>query len=153
MSVRPRPGTVECSLEKLTAGRMAEKMAEPLPSGSVRIQSTAPPAYRGCSSIGRASAFQADCCRFESGRPLWTPGPVAQRLEQATHNRLVGGSNPSRPSIMLRHLHAERAVHLWRAIYQSYLTVQACAPPDYFFLDVRLFSLVSGLPLGYTSES
>lgn len=25
------------------------------------------------------------------------PGPVAQRLEQATHNRLVGGSNPSGP--------------------------------------------------------
>lgn len=25
-------------------------------------------------------------------------GPVAQRLEQATHNRLVAGSNPSRPS-------------------------------------------------------
>ena len=25
-------------------------------------------------------------------------GPVAQRLEQATHNRLVVGSNPSRPS-------------------------------------------------------
>ncbi len=24
-------------------------------------------------------------------------GPVAQRLEPATHNRLVGGSNPSRP--------------------------------------------------------
>ena len=24
-------------------------------------------------------------------------GPVAQRLEQATHNRLVGGSNPSGP--------------------------------------------------------
>ena len=26
-------------------------------------------------------------------------GPVAQRLEQATHNRLVGGSNPSRPNV------------------------------------------------------
>jgi hypothetical protein len=26
-------------------------------------------------------------------------GPIAQRLEQATHNRLVGGSNPSGPTI------------------------------------------------------
>ena len=26
-------------------------------------------------------------------------GPVAQRLEQSTHNRLVVGSNPSRPSL------------------------------------------------------
>ena len=26
-------------------------------------------------------------------------GPIAQRLEQTTHNRLVGGSNPSRPTI------------------------------------------------------
>ena len=25
-------------------------------------------------------------------------GPIAQRLEQTTHNRLVGGSNPSRPT-------------------------------------------------------
>ena len=25
-------------------------------------------------------------------------GPIAQRLEQATHNRLVGGSNPSGPT-------------------------------------------------------
>ena len=26
-------------------------------------------------------------------------GPIAQRLEQTTHNRLGGGSNPSRPTI------------------------------------------------------
>ncbi len=26
-------------------------------------------------------------------------GPVAQRLEQGTHNPLVGGSNPSGPTI------------------------------------------------------
>ena len=26
-------------------------------------------------------------------------GPIAQRLEQTTHNRLVGGSNPSGPTI------------------------------------------------------
>ena len=30
---------------------------------------------------------------------LWWPlGPIAQWLEQATHNRLVGGSNPSGPT-------------------------------------------------------
>ncbi len=27
-------------------------------------------------------------------------GPIAQGLEQATHNRLVGGSNPSGPTIL-----------------------------------------------------
>ena len=27
-------------------------------------------------------------------------GPIAQRLEQATHNRLVLGSNPSGPTIL-----------------------------------------------------
>jgi hypothetical protein len=27
-------------------------------------------------------------------------GPVAQRLEQGTHNPLVGGSNPSGPTIL-----------------------------------------------------
>src|SRR4051794_40823558 len=27
-------------------------------------------------------------------------GPIAQRLEQATHNRLVGGSNPSGPTLL-----------------------------------------------------
>jgi hypothetical protein len=31
---------------------------------------------------------------------LRLPGPIAQRLEQATHNRLVGGSNPSGPTIL-----------------------------------------------------
>ena len=29
-------------------------------------------------------------------------GPIAQRLEQATHNRLVLGSNPSRPTTYLQ---------------------------------------------------
>ncbi len=28
-------------------------------------------------------------------------GPIAQRLEQTTHNRLVGGSNPSGPTILI----------------------------------------------------
>src|ERR1035437_1431605 len=31
-------------------------------------------------------------------------GPIAQWLEQATHNRLVGGSNPSGPTISNRHV-------------------------------------------------
>ncbi len=31
-------------------------------------------------------------------RPPVTQGPVAQRLEQGTHNPLVGGSNPSGPT-------------------------------------------------------
>ena len=32
--------------------------------------------------------------------PKWSFGPVAQRLEQATHNRLVPGSNPGGPTIL-----------------------------------------------------
>jgi hypothetical protein len=35
-------------------------------------------------------------CRFESGQRYH--GTVAQRSEQATHNRLVEGSNPSGPT-------------------------------------------------------
>ena len=35
-------------------------------------------------------------------------GPVAQRLEPATHNRLVGGSNPSRPNQGLSIVRASR---------------------------------------------
>ncbi len=62
------------------------------------------------SPSGKASAFQADIRGFESRLPLcfcgWRlafranrfPGPVAQWLAQATHNRLVEGSNPSGPT-------------------------------------------------------
>src|SRR6202049_1076972 len=32
-----------------------------------------------------------------------TPGPVAQRLEQGTHNPLVPGSNPGGPSLLRAH--------------------------------------------------
>ncbi len=32
--------------------------------------------------------------------PLPRAGPIAQWLEQATHNRLVGGSNPSGPTLL-----------------------------------------------------
>ena len=35
----------------------------------------------------------------ETGYGLARNGSVAQRLEPAAHNRLVGGSNPSRPTI------------------------------------------------------
>ena len=71
------------------------------------------------SPSGKALAFQANIRGFESRRPLlrkcsgimcqatihWnmTPehlihGPVAQWLEQATHNRLIVGSNPTGPT-------------------------------------------------------
>ena len=45
----------------------------------------------------RPAAFAA--LTWHSARDAMTArGPVAQRLEQATHNRLVGGSNPSGPN-------------------------------------------------------
>ena len=66
------------------------------------------------SPSGKASAFQADIRGFESRLPLWRGrqvpgsledlapfrdnGPVAQWLAQATHNRLVAGSNPAGPT-------------------------------------------------------
>jgi hypothetical protein len=72
------------------------------------------------SPSGKASAFQADIRGFESRLPLresasvsrfrcpsrdtghWSTscfsGLVAQRLAQATHNRLVAGSNPAGPT-------------------------------------------------------
>ena len=50
--------------------------------------------------------LQLHAARLENQPPLhwriWLPqvveGPVAQRLEQGTHNPLVGGSNPSGPT-------------------------------------------------------
>ena len=58
------------------------------------------------SPSGKASAFQADIRGFESRLPLLFIGeyrrtgfgPVAQWLAQATHNRLVAGSNPAGPT-------------------------------------------------------
>ena len=42
------------------------------------------------------------------GKLLAQVGPIAQWLEQATHNRLVGGSSPSGPTILpLAHLHLD----------------------------------------------
>src|SRR5438034_2760472 len=40
------------------------------------------------SGQGRRRVFRMPC-----------GGPIAQRSEQATHNRLVGGSNPSGPTV------------------------------------------------------
>ena len=51
------------------------------------------------------SYFWNHCFSFEVARKrpvsqyLSTCGPVAQRLEQGTHNPLVLGSNPSGPTI------------------------------------------------------
>jgi hypothetical protein len=39
-------------------------------------------------------------------------GPVAQRLEQGTHNPLAGGSNPSGPTNQLECIH--RPMTAWR---------------------------------------
>ena len=66
------------------------------------------------SPSGKASAFQADIRGFESRLPLcysagsrqnhggWNQGPMAQWLAQATHNRLVVGSNPTGPTNLLQ---------------------------------------------------
>src|SRR5687768_7575521 len=43
------------------------------------------------------------CNSGKRGRSIWprlTSGAIAQRLEQATHKRLVLGSNPSGPTIL-----------------------------------------------------
>ena len=44
--------------------------------------------------------FQASICESEQV----IEGPVAQRLEQGTHNPLVVGSNPTGPTLMLNEL-------------------------------------------------
>ena len=70
------------------------------------------------SPSGKASAFQADIRGFESRLPLLFIGgyrrtgfgPVAQWLAQATHNRLVAGSNPAGPTSILGSALIERMV-------------------------------------------
>jgi hypothetical protein len=70
----------------------------PLPHGTMMPARESP--------SGKASAFQADIRGFESRLPLLFVaghcqtgiGLVAQRLAQATHNRLVAGSNPAGPT-------------------------------------------------------
>ena len=41
-----------------------------------------------------------DCKVVRVRVPLSAPGPVAQWLEQGTHNPLVAGSNPAGPTIL-----------------------------------------------------
>ena len=54
---------------------------------------------RGNSSIGRATAFQAVGCGFETRFPLQkTYAGVAQSVEQLICNQQVAGSNPAASS-------------------------------------------------------
>tara|TARA_B100000809_G_scaffold101293_1_gene99849 strand:- start:70 stop:468 length:399 start_codon:yes stop_codon:yes gene_type:complete len=46
-----------------------------------------------------AKVFKNTLTQLEKKQNSESFGPIAQRLEQTTHNRLVGGSNPSRPTI------------------------------------------------------
>ena len=46
-----------------------------------------------------SKVFKNTITQLEKEQKLKPLGPIAQRLEQTTHNRLVGGSNPSRPTI------------------------------------------------------
>ena len=78
------------------------------------------------------------------------PGPVAQRLEQGTHNPLVGGSNPSGPTIFDQDGHKfadrlhQRVVTRFKAVQRrgNQVFVARCAPHglrprDAGFLQVR----------------
>ena len=46
-----------------------------------------------------SKVFSKTLTQLEKEQNLEPLGPIAQRLEQTTHNRLVGGSNPSGPTI------------------------------------------------------
>ena len=48
----------------------------------------------GSSSVGRASAFQAECREFDPRLPLHTKASLAQMVEHTTFNRVVTGSSP-----------------------------------------------------------
>lgn len=50
-----------------------------------------------CESEDRAGGWISHLVAGSNPAPPFYFGPVAQRLEQATHNRLVHGSNPGRP--------------------------------------------------------
>ena len=53
--------------------------------------------------IVEIDARPSDCLAIaaaQNGRATGAVGPIAQRLEQATHNRLVPGSNPGGPTII-----------------------------------------------------
>ena len=68
---------------------------------------------RGSSSVGRASAFQAERRRFESGLPLQTSAHLAQLVEhvlgkdEVTSSILVVGSKVSRKT-QARNGHSRR---------------------------------------------
>ena len=49
---------------------------------------------RGNSSVGRASAFQAECREFEPRFPLQIYASLAQLVEHLTLNQEVTGSTP-----------------------------------------------------------
>ncbi len=65
--------------------------------GTKRVQSIA----RWRSANRFPAGLRTIDLRFEAKDNFRAFGPVAQRLEQATHNRLVLGSNPSGPTITL----------------------------------------------------
>lgn len=49
----------------------------------------------GSSSVGRASAFQAECREFDPRFPLqFKDASLAQLVEHTTFNRVATGSNP-----------------------------------------------------------
>jgi len=58
-----------------------------------RARSTAGARHR-CARVAKAR-----CSQYRRGLPAHAAGPVAQWLEPAAHNGLVGGSSPSRPTI------------------------------------------------------
>ena len=56
----------------------------------------------GVEGLRRLGLTCCDPLRYSKiviGRSICHRGPVAQRLEQGTHNPLVGGSNPSGPTM------------------------------------------------------
>ena len=59
-------------------GTLAQLVAHRTFNPLVPSSSLGCPTICGCSSIGRASAFQAECCRFDSDHPLSFHRGVAQ---------------------------------------------------------------------------
>ena len=64
--------------------------------GANRLETTGCPRRKRLSRPVRVERLN---CRLRRGQmEVQGTGPIAQRLEQSTHNRTVGGSNPSGPS-------------------------------------------------------
>ena len=61
------------------------------------------PTLCGRNSIGRVSAFQAECCRFEPGRPL-NASRYSSGVEHFHGKEGVLGSNPSSGSLLISYL-------------------------------------------------